>query len=683
MILGNRYLYGGANPNDQAAAKAAAQELLGASHYYDYFEEINHPIIPTMQTIVDFMGFRVVALPILPISKETLVYGSCDAGKSVMMDNKVSELMSMAAFELHLAAHKVGGKVLFAAGDVEVHRALDGSMFLLDLSRSFPPESVSLVSQFYSDGAVPSSSIFFRMLRPEALKYWKMTGASALSPDAFSAWGREDNIQLNADVSEATKFVLTVKVVDAARDFLQVLNESDSVPSLSTLFHRHGVNMRHLGLVFENVMLLNQNPKVEKRSKEIFAIELVSRLIKNRTRAEMRECTTGSGSDVKKIIAHTANAFLGAYLRHKEAALHYLKEQVLVSYGLSAAKLLFDSKDVLDGVIGSVLAKVCETCGIHLEDTSEQALGSKYVRDICLMHESEIRHFFSTIKKMAVFDVTQSLLQIDHAESCVRQKIFPLAKRLRLIAVKKLNECLSKFPLQKDLDRLVAIQKSLLLDASGPALLGEADLLDLWKIIFDSCLEAGNVVELLEFSAVLEGETGFLGTRIALFLMEFIHKFPRIKTSDSSRFEMLRTIKLIPEIVSSQEFQVGGKGDVCSLEILCLFQWARSALEYLQSNPKHVDVTFAEDARKDAACRLLASSIILDTSRFSFQKDFDDNLKSKLMKMIHTAFHVELDQTELRYISKLCKIPFKFFFPMLLLPSDFNEVLFGGNEAYM
>ena len=35
---------------------------------------------------IDFRGFRLIAVPLLPINSETLIYGSADAGKTVHAD---------------------------------------------------------------------------------------------------------------------------------------------------------------------------------------------------------------------------------------------------------------------------------------------------------------------------------------------------------------------------------------------------------------------------------------------------------------------------------------------------------------------------------------------------------------------------------------------------------------------
>ena len=59
-------------------------------------------------------------------------------------DSNVNAYMAAAAHSLHLAAHPVrsekGFVTLHAAGDIEVHKAKDGRVYVMDLARTFPPE---------------------------------------------------------------------------------------------------------------------------------------------------------------------------------------------------------------------------------------------------------------------------------------------------------------------------------------------------------------------------------------------------------------------------------------------------------------------------------------------------------------------------------------------------------------
>jgi hypothetical protein len=61
-----------------------------------------------MQTIIDFLGSRVVAVPLLPVGRGTLVYGSSVAGKTLLNEvPEVLELLNSAGEELFLGEHIV------------------------------------------------------------------------------------------------------------------------------------------------------------------------------------------------------------------------------------------------------------------------------------------------------------------------------------------------------------------------------------------------------------------------------------------------------------------------------------------------------------------------------------------------------------------------------------------------
>jgi hypothetical protein len=80
--------------DDTSAAKVASQELKGLMAYTSL--GIRGLCVPLM-AVVDFMGYRVIAMSLLPIGSETIVYGTCDAGVSVNMSNpKMNEMMKKA-----------------------------------------------------------------------------------------------------------------------------------------------------------------------------------------------------------------------------------------------------------------------------------------------------------------------------------------------------------------------------------------------------------------------------------------------------------------------------------------------------------------------------------------------------------------------------------------------------------
>jgi hypothetical protein len=199
------FLYGGKYPDYGWAAKAAAHELHGANAYLETFFKhgLQHKLTVPIMSIVDHLGLRIVAMPLLPLKDAELVYGTCDAGKTMHNSSDAFyEVMRAAAKELHLAEHNSGGKRLCSAADVEGHISGDGKMFLLDLARTFPPEDPREVRHINFLGG----AVYFRLLRPELLRLLKQEGKDPLNPDTFSSFA--DKGDGHAEVASATQCLL-------------------------------------------------------------------------------------------------------------------------------------------------------------------------------------------------------------------------------------------------------------------------------------------------------------------------------------------------------------------------------------------------------------------------------------------------------------------------------------------
>lgn len=95
-------IYGG----DMFAAKAAGCELKAIRNIM----EANIPGLHTpYMALIDYRGFRLMATTLLPISKETLKYGSDDGGRTIHNeDAKLTSLISQLGKKLNLKKHQVG-----------------------------------------------------------------------------------------------------------------------------------------------------------------------------------------------------------------------------------------------------------------------------------------------------------------------------------------------------------------------------------------------------------------------------------------------------------------------------------------------------------------------------------------------------------------------------------------------
>eukprot|EP00903_Cladosiphon_okamuranus_P015185 g14039.t1 len=140
--------------NDEAAAKGAGHDLRGATHYLGTrIPELHY----ALQCLIDYKGFRMTAQAELPVNPGTLQYGTADGGRTVLNeDASLAEKLKEAGTKLNLRTHEVKGKEMHSACDIEGHKSdKDNRYYLLDFSRSFPPESpykVEHLSRILSDG---------------------------------------------------------------------------------------------------------------------------------------------------------------------------------------------------------------------------------------------------------------------------------------------------------------------------------------------------------------------------------------------------------------------------------------------------------------------------------------------------------------------------------------------------
>lgn len=86
-------------------------------------------------SVIDYRGYRVVAMSLLPIAKDTIIYGSADAGETVhASDPAFNQRMSQAAHVLNLKGHKAGRMqtTVFGPADIEGHKSkTDGNYYIV------------------------------------------------------------------------------------------------------------------------------------------------------------------------------------------------------------------------------------------------------------------------------------------------------------------------------------------------------------------------------------------------------------------------------------------------------------------------------------------------------------------------------------------------------------------------
>ncbi|KYR01650.1 hypothetical protein DLAC_11486 [Tieghemostelium lacteum] len=281
------WMYGGCNQADSFAQKSTNHELNGLNHVMDVYGMKGGLIRFPLMAIIDYRGYRLLALSQLPINKSTIVYGSCDGGKTVHSSvPEINKEMERIAGILNLRGHVVGlpKSFIYGPGDIEVHKGTDGRYYMLDFARMFPPEYPLIFNN--KAGQKIGREIFYNMLRPELVKSYPQ----ALSSDGFSGWQTslfEDD--LNRDITKATDY-LHGKVIPNLVHNLNLTPEEDYSPAPHkahevvknlNIIHHTGVNFRYLGVICRDIKV----PCV----KEILITEIIARVWKRITRSRLRK----------------------------------------------------------------------------------------------------------------------------------------------------------------------------------------------------------------------------------------------------------------------------------------------------------------------------------------------------------------------------------------------------------
>lgn len=137
------------------------------------------------------------------------------------------------------------------------------------------------------------------------MRKWKKAGKAAiavaakdrptpLSPDAFSTFASADpqKDKRCQEVGEATKSLMKDLIPMLAEWFMLMGDEELEHINISTEFHRHGVNLRHLGLLRSHVKPQNLSPSETTKCqilKRRLLVEGVARTLKNMLREYQRK----------------------------------------------------------------------------------------------------------------------------------------------------------------------------------------------------------------------------------------------------------------------------------------------------------------------------------------------------------------------------------------------------------
>lgn len=446
-------LYGG----DEFAAKACNHELRGLNALLNcWVDGLHFPML----CLVDFLGFRLIASSILPITNKTLIYGSGDGGLTVANSSpEFGDKVALAARILNLKAHLVGrsGKpqLLHLAGDVEGHKGTDGRFYILDTARVFPPD-------------VPKVSIrcghLYRLLRPELVKQ----NPVPLSSDAFSRWGLHRAAQHNKEVVEAARR-LTSEIIPA---FIAHLRETladgsggeghhhrgsgvlfDFWPTnigthidgelLTQQMHRRGINARYLSTIYT---ALATAPDSAEAAAKLVMTEMVARVVKAMLRTRLRAAEeTDSWARARGETVKLFNAlFFG------DALLSTICTALLTKF-----ELQLDQATVKRGIDREALfLRLQKMAGARfVHDAIHKLRRRPPATHQASFAESDIVELEPTVKSMRFVSMYEGFALLRKAEEAVaapagQQPDEPLdqQRRLYLEAIDKFKECLSAMP---------------------------------------------------------------------------------------------------------------------------------------------------------------------------------------------------------------------------------------------
>ncbi|KAL7711905.1 Clu domain-containing protein [Entamoeba marina] len=250
--------------SDEYAAKVAGHELKGLESFYN--AQVPGIHLP-LAAVIDYRGYRLFAISVLPIKSNTIIYGSGDAGKTIRMDNPLlNEKMRVAAKLLNIKGHVIKGKMVHGPVDIEVHKGFDGRFYLCDCARVFPCEAPNFIREETPD----KSSYLYRLFRPEFVRLYN----KPLSSDAFSPFDKDDPMKETnrIEIIEATNYLYNTIIPEFVSDVERKKPYTKKDFFLTRLMHQYGINVRHLLCIYQ---LATQD-----FLRELILTEVMARVIK-------------------------------------------------------------------------------------------------------------------------------------------------------------------------------------------------------------------------------------------------------------------------------------------------------------------------------------------------------------------------------------------------------------------
>lgn len=266
------------------------------NEYYANLEIIRHNIgiHSPLTVLIDYLGWRILAKSLIPISSTSLVYGSQDGGNTILnTDPYVNACMQKLANRLYLLTEFIWNNnetnltKLHTSCDIEVHLGTDSRYYILDTARLFPPTKMDV-----------KGSYLYQLFRPEFLYKHKRF----MCPDAYSGFNIVNKNTHEETINQATKQLLEVAIPHfskllARRESLfsnmKVFSGKEEIDNICFIMKdlkeliasikRWGINIRYLSIIISNLK--------ESNYKNILICELITRCIKDYFKSILRSCT--------------------------------------------------------------------------------------------------------------------------------------------------------------------------------------------------------------------------------------------------------------------------------------------------------------------------------------------------------------------------------------------------------
>lgn len=511
--------YHGIFGNDYAAAKAAGNELRGLIGYFNCeIEELNLPLM----ALVDYRGFRVIAMSILPVSPDTIIYGSCDAGRNIhARDEEFNALMARAAKKLKLKPHLC--RIATPKDTLPIHKeeSEHNGLVINDMEKIpllgsgvFSSKSEGSLSDTSNSSSLLNSSRtiqsfgtleeylyspadleghrgldekyylldFSRVLPPETpnprfknshlsrllrLEFVQQY-AKPLCPDAFSGFIRTSDFESihNDEIREATNHLLNVLIPKFSQNLEVRMEEARKQGvlhkfTLTETIHCVGINCRHAGLLRKHL--------TDPEFKQIVLAEIVARAIKNNLRFKLREKMKQLRLPLEEPYRRLVIDFLNlVFGNNKDSDVYwnkYIKEDLIANFTDPLSEQELEESYPLK--VRTKEGELDDTFINRVFERVQKMMGLQFAQSRSFnfhtekpFNDADLESIGERVKQMNIISHAQGFFyQINGLLSRVEDPMS--AKRFYEIAIKKFEEALDSNPNNKDL--LLSISLTLFL----------------------------------------------------------------------------------------------------------------------------------------------------------------------------------------------------------------------------